>query len=177
LNSFFFLLIICAMAKIQAEQPLVPSVLDRLLDDDPTVSRDPPARQRHQGLSELKEAVRRDLENLLNTRRRCLPCPDDLTDLKQSLVQYGLPDFLAAGSGSAEGREDVRRFLESVIRVCEPRFQTVKVHMLTNVEPLDRTLRFRIDGLLRVEPSPEPVVFDSALEPGTGTFEIKGVSA
>src|SRR5262249_43229464 len=30
-----------AMAKIKAEQPLVPSVLDRLLDDDPDVSREP----------------------------------------------------------------------------------------------------------------------------------------
>jgi len=62
------------MAKIKAEQPLVPSVLDRLLDDDPGVSREP-ARNRHQVLRELKQAVRRDLENLLNTRVRCQAGP------------------------------------------------------------------------------------------------------
>jgi type VI secretion system protein ImpF len=39
---------------------------------------------------------------------------------------------------------------------------------------LDRVLRFRIEALLRVEPTPEPVTFDSVLEPVTGNFELKG---
>jgi type VI secretion system protein ImpF len=46
--------------------------------------------------------------------------------------------------------------------------------MLENSNPLDRTLRFRIDALLYAEPAPEPVVFDSAMEPATGNVEIKG---
>ena len=45
-------------------RPLVPSVLDRLLDDDPGVNREPPA-SRHQVLDALKKAVCRDLQNLL----------------------------------------------------------------------------------------------------------------
>jgi len=48
------------MPRISPDQPLLPSVLDRLLDDDPGVSRDPP-RSRHQVLRELKQSVRRDL--------------------------------------------------------------------------------------------------------------------
>ena len=48
--------------------------------------------------------------------------------------------------------------------------------MLHDAGPLDRTLRFRIDGLLRAEPAPEPVVFDSALQPATGNVEVKGAS-
>ncbi len=46
---------------------------------------------------------------------------------------------------------------------------------LTGAEPLDRTLRFRIEALLRVEPAPEPVAFDSTLEPGAGGFAVRGV--
>ena len=35
-------------------------------------------------------------------------------------------------------------------------------------------LRFRIDGVLYAEPTPEPIVFDSTLEPATGSVQIKG---
>jgi type VI secretion system protein ImpF len=163
------------MTRIQADQPLVPSVLDRLLDDEPQV-RSEPGRPRHQVLRELKQSVRRDLENLLNTRRRCRPWPADLADLEQSLVNYGLPDFTGTNMGSAEGREQFRLTLESIIRRWEPRFQTVRVELLDSTEPLDRTVRFRIDALLRADPAPEPVIFDSVLEPSTGAFEVKGTN-
>jgi type VI secretion system protein ImpF len=68
------------------------------------------------------------------------------------------------------------RLIENVLRACESRFQTVQVRLLDNAEPLDRTLRFRIDALLYANPAPEPVVFDSALQPVSQEFEIKGVS-
>jgi type VI secretion system protein ImpF len=45
--------------------------------------------------------------------------------------------------------------------------------MRENSDALDRTLRFRIDALLYAEPAPEPVVFDSQLEPSSATIEIK----
>ena len=55
------------MTRAQPNQPLVPSVLDRLLDDNPGAKSEPP-QSRHQVLRDLKQSVRRDLENLLNTR-------------------------------------------------------------------------------------------------------------
>jgi type VI secretion system protein ImpF len=163
------------MASIHPEQPLVPSVLDRLLDAEPEVSREP-AKSRNQVLRELKQSVRRDLENLLNTRQRCQPPPPGLKELKQSLANYGIPDFTAANMASPKEREQFCRTLQTVLRQGEPRFKTVKVQLLSNTEPLDRTLRFRIDALLYADPAPEPVVFDSLLEPATGTVAVKGVS-
>jgi type VI secretion system protein ImpF len=163
------------MPAPKPDRPLVPSLLDRLLDDEPEVKRDPP-RGRHQILRELKASVRRDLEDLLNTRRRCGTWPSDLAELERSLVNYGIPDFAGANMGSAERRQDFCRGLEAVLRTCEPRFKTVQVRLLDSAELLERTLRFRIDAVLYADPAPEPVVFDSALEPGTGSFEVKGVS-
>ena len=78
------------MAKIEADQPLVPSVLDRLIDDEPTATREPP-KSRGQVLRDLKQSVRRDLENLLNTRQRCKSWPENLSELEVSLVNYGFP--------------------------------------------------------------------------------------
>jgi type VI secretion system protein ImpF len=162
------------MARIQPDQPLVPSVLDRLLDDEPGVRRDP-AQTRHQVLRELKQSVRRDLEHLLNTRSRCLPWPPELAELADSLVNYGIPDVTGNPMASDDDRERLRALLEIVIRRWEPRFQRVHVHLL-GAETLDRTLRFRIDALLFATPAPEPVVFDSALEPTTGAIEVRGAS-
>jgi type VI secretion system protein ImpF len=163
------------MPRVDETQPLVPSVLDRLLDDEPEVTRDPP-RGRNQVLRELKQSLRRDLENLLNARQSWLGWAPGLQELKQSLLNYGLPDFTSANMASGEAREGFCRVLQTLLRQAEPRFKTVKVQLLTNVEPLDRTLRFRIDGLLRVDPAPEPIVFDSMLEPTTGNFALKGGS-
>jgi type VI secretion system protein ImpF len=161
------------MPGIADGQQLLPSVLDRLLDDEPGLSREPP-RARNQVLRDVKRAVQRDLENLLNTRRRCLPRPPGLAELEHSLLNYGLPDFAGVSLASPEAREEFRAILEAIIREWEPRFQTVRVALLAPAEPMDRTLRLRIDALLYAEPAPEPVVFDSAVEPGTGSFKIGG---
>jgi type VI secretion system protein ImpF len=162
------------MARSRVEQPLVASVLDRLLDDHPEGSREVMP-SRSQQLRDLEQAVRRDLENLLNTRVRCLDVPAKLEELKTSLVSYGLPDFTGASMGTAQEREELGRYLQAVIRRFDPRFKSVRVQLLDNAEPLDRTLRFRIEGLLHAEPAPEPVAFDSILRPVTGDFQIKGV--
>ena len=37
-----------------------------------------------------------------------------------------------------------------------------------------RQLRFTVDALLLMEPSPEQVVFDTVLEVTSGSFEVKG---
>ena len=162
------------MPPPRSEPPLLPSVLDRLLDDDPGVSREPP-RGRDQVLREIKESVRRDLENLLNTRRRLFAWPPELKELDRSVVGYGIPDLAGGALGAARASEEFCRLLQTVLRQYEPRFTSVEVRPLANAEPLDRTLRFRIDALLIADPAPEPIVFDSTLKPATGDFEVKGV--
>jgi type VI secretion system protein ImpF len=146
--------------------------LDRLLDDEPELSRET-AKTRTQVLRELKQTIRRELENLLNTRRYCRPLPPGLSELETSLANYGLPDITGAELGLAGQREQFRQTLEDVIRRFEPRFATVAVEMLDNVDTLDRTLRFRIDAMLHAEPAPEPIVFDLAMQPTAGTLRFE----
>jgi len=161
------------MSRVLSDQPLVPSVLDRLLDENPGATREP-VKSRTQILREMKQSVRRDLENLLNTRCRCKTWPANLTELRVSLVNYGIPDITGTNLSTDRDRERFRRTMEEVIRDFEPRFKSVRVEILDNAEPMDRTLRFRIDALMHAEPAPEPVVFDSSLEPSTGNVEVRG---
>jgi len=156
------------------QRPLLPSLLDRLLDADPGVSREPPA-ARHQVLREVKLSLRRDLEHLLNTRARNLVWDTArLKDLEGSLADYGLPDFTAVGLASDDDRQKFCRQLEDVIRRHEPRLANVRVVPATDAESLDRSFAFRILAELDVDPAPEPVLFDSHLKPSTSTFEVGG---
>ncbi len=161
------------MSRVDHDQPLVPSVLDRLLDDDPTSQREPPKR-RSQVLSELKRSVQRDLENLLNTRWRCVSWPPDLSQLETSLVNYGIPDFTGIQFASPADQDEFREIIEAVIKQFEPRFKSVKVEFAKESDSVSRELHFRIDAMLYAEPAPEPVVFETRVETTTGDFEIKG---
>lgn len=161
------------MARVRDEQPLLPSVFDRLIDMDPENKKMEVGKSRSQVLRELKASVRRDLENLLNTRWRCRSWPPNLDELDISVVNYGIPDFTGANMSIASEREELRRTIERIIRRFEPRFKTVKVELIKSKDRLDRTLRFRIDATLYADPYPEPVVFDSQLQPTATTFEVK----
>src|SRR5918994_1889326 len=98
------------MPPVRPDQRLVPSVLDRLLDDDPGVSAEPP-RNRSQLLRDLKLSVRRDVENLLNARRRNVALPPGLPELARSLLSYGVADFSGTGPATAKQRETFCRAL------------------------------------------------------------------
>lgn len=163
------------MAKVQADQPLIPSILDRLIDESPQSINELP-RSRVQVLRELKQSVRRDLENLLNTHQRLVLIDEKLDELDRSVVTYGIPDIHSAELSSDQGQRMYAGLLEEIIQKFEPRLQNVKVVSMDEVDPEDRILRFRINALLRVEPAPEPVVFDSAIQRVTGNVEVRGAA-
>ena len=153
--------------------PLLPSVLDRLIDDAPELSTEPP-KQSAQLLRELKQAVRRDLERLLNTRWRCVSWPPSLQELDYSVVNYGIPDFTSAHLRAAEDPDVLCAVIKSAIEHFEPRLKNVRVDPVENSQELDRTLRFRIDAVLTVEPIEDRVLFNSTVEPTTGNFHVEG---
>jgi type VI secretion system protein ImpF len=157
---------------IRSDQLLLPSVLDRLIDDDPHVSREPP-RNRNQLVRDLKQAVRRDLENLLNTRVRSLSYSTDLDELKQSLASYGIPDLTGLSLGSSKEREEFRRAIQAIILQFEPRLKKLEVRLIDQTETIERTIRFHIEAVLEAEPAPEPIAFDSTVRLTTGSFEVK----
>jgi type VI secretion system protein ImpF len=152
---------------------ITPSILDRLIDDEPDVSREP-LPKRFQDVSQLKKSVARDLEALLNTRQETLEeLPEEFTELNHALVTYGLPDFTSFSLLSQYDRTRVRRALERTIATFEPRLEQVRV-LMEDQRPNDRTLRFRIEALLRVEPAPEPVMFDAVLRLNTQEYMVRG---
>jgi type VI secretion system protein ImpF len=159
------------MLRIDNEVRITPSVLDRLLDDEPEVSREPLA-SRSENLRQLKQAVKRDLEWLLNTRRVADELPQGLKELHNSLAAYGLPDFTNASIKSPSDQSRLRRAIETAVSAFEPRLEDVTVALV----PADgriRTMSFRIDARLKIEPAPEPITFDTMLQLDNGRYTVR----
>src|SRR5512140_2222485 len=160
------------MPKLDAEANVTTSLLDRLVDTEPTLALDLPV-TRSQSVRQLKVSLRHDLEWLLNTRRTPVEAPDSLAELQQSLYHYGLPDMSAFGVNSTKDQNRLSWLLESAIATFEPRLEAVKVSM----EPISqgsRLLKFQIEGMLRMDPAPERISFDTVLELTSGVYLVKG---
>lgn len=163
--------LIFLMTRFDNEERVTLSVLDRLIDKRPLDTQESPA-SRASSLREFKDALARDLEWLLNTRQLAGGLPEGLEELRTSLAAYGLPDFTGATSDEGASQTRVRAAIEEAIRSFEPRLQDVNV----NLEPqreTERSLRFRIDALLMIDPAPEPVTFDTTLRLVSGEYEVE----
>ena len=137
----------------------VPSVIDRLLgagqEDSDAYS-----------LARLREDIRRDIENFLNTRIPYLYFgKDEFPELATSILSYGRPDL-----GTLKTSHELGRFgrkIEEGIRSFEPRLHSVEVALIGLPTSTDRSLKLRIKSTLRLEPA-RPFEFDSNVDMSTG---------
>jgi type VI secretion system protein ImpF len=151
------------------------SVLDRLIDLQPRTPMDPPTTW-EKSVRRLRDEVLRDLEWLLNTRRIAEPAPDAFPETQRSLYHFGLPDISSLSGESETVRRRLLRQIEDAIALFEPRLTAVQVTPVEIEEEGLRQVRFLIEAMLRMEPDPERVAFDTVLEIASGTFRISASS-
>jgi len=161
------------MPRWEPEQTVTLSVLERLTDRDPTVAAEPPL-TRAQSVRQLKASLRRDLEWLLNTRRRPDAAESEFKELEQSLFNYGLPDISNLSWDSARDRARVSRMIEKTITTFEPRIKRLKVVAAEGAPGGRHVLRFQIEGLLDMDPAPEHISFDTVLQLSSGDIQVRG---
>ncbi|WP_095210792.1 type VI secretion system baseplate subunit TssE [Chromobacterium sphagni] len=151
---------------------ILPSVLDRLLDDAPDLSHTEAISLFE--LSQFKQALARDLEALLNTR---LMPQDELFESfplsRDSLLSYGIPDLSGISLLNPDDREVLREQLRRSIELHEPRLSRVRVNLDAPRE-MERHLRFRVDAVLKVHPHRPPVTFDATLQLSSNVYKVHG---
>jgi len=161
------------MARRSADVPVTVSVLDRLIDHETKIRAEVP-RTRLQSMRELKAALQRDLEWLLNTRQPLDAPPRDAAELPRSLYNYGMPDITSVSFSASHDREKFARIMEAALKHFEPRLANPRVTFVQSDDGKTHLLRFVIEGLLRVDPAPEFVTFDTVLERVSGAYDVKG---
>ncbi len=147
---------------------LVPALLDRLMGDPRS-----PRGERGQddiSMEQLRECVRRDLEDLLNTVNLASALGanleegekhplDDYPEVARSVVNYGMP----ALAGTTSSNLDVvafERAVRQVIHDFEPRIlrRTLVVRAQTDAGEMSRnSLTIEIEGELWAQPRPRPL--------------------
>ena len=160
------------MAKADPDVAVTPALLDRLIDLEPKVAADPPA-SRSQSVRQLKASLRRDLEWLLNSRKTIEESPASLKEVGRSVYNYGLPDVTSLYLRSPKDQAFLLESIKAAVSFFEPRLLNVKVRMEPATDD-KRVIRFAIEGLLRMDPAPEQVLFDTMLEPMSGQYQVKG---
>lgn len=161
------------MARGDADLTVTQSLVNRLIDDKPHLASDPPV-SRAQSVRDLKKALRRDLEWLLNSRRNPEAAGEDMQELSHSLYNYGLPDFTAYSIGSTRDRSRLLMELENCVALFEPRLREVRVSIVETPSVANRILHFQIEGMLQMDPAPEQVSFDTVLQLTSGEYQIRG---
>jgi type VI secretion system protein ImpF len=151
-------------------QNIQASILDRLIDHEPQNSSEP-VQRRLLSFDQVKAAVIRDLENLLNTKSQILPIPPALRQVNDSVFVYGLPDYTTHNPKSASTRSILRQDIEKAVAKFEPRLQNVTVR-IENPTQEERNIRLKINALLVVDPLTEPVTFDTYFDLNKGEYRI-----
>jgi type VI secretion system protein ImpF len=149
------------------------SLWDRLTD--PTLVRGEDIAPTASGeIERIKQEVRRDLEWLLNSRSLSREFPPGLKELEQSVLRYGLPDLSSMNLANPKERERFQSVLATVIRDFEPRLDHIEVRLNDEEKNNGRPrVHYRIDAVLKLEPTPLTVVFDTVLELGSKTFHVE----
>lgn len=155
-----------------ASRPVQSSLIDRLTDDQPGTTREiMPTRA--ESITALRIAVRHDLEWLLNSRRDLVTIDDGMPEARRSLLRYGVPDFSSMSRDGSDTLMRLVREVEECVANFEPRLMQVRVRAHVDPGMSGRPdLRFSIEGMLRVDPAPERVVYDTVLETGRGEYLV-----
>jgi type VI secretion system protein ImpF len=158
-----------------------PSLLDRLIDAGSSGTPD----RRGYSVRQMEEAVRRDLEDLLNTRRPPdrdgdgRPYFGGLQEVPRSIANYGLRDLTCHDVLNDALRAEIARHIEEVIAAFEPRLRDVRVSVrdpdevrrLRRDEYALTSLFFHIEARLDLDPAP-PVAFETVLELTKGHHQV-----
>ena len=154
------------MARASTETLVTQSILDSLMnvEDWPTT--------RSQSTRFFRDALKRDLEWLLNTRQPPVAEMADYAAARATVINYGLPDISSLGFSNASDHRALRIAIETCLRNYEPRLIDVRVTLEGSDTP-DRRLRFHIEGNMKLDPAPEEISFDTVLELTSGEYKVK----
>jgi type VI secretion system protein ImpF len=155
---------------------LLPTLLDRLVDNAPTTGIEVPEHYA-MSASQMREVVQRDLSWLLNTTS----LEDEINralypEAAASVINYGVPPFAGTFMGTRRW-EEVDRIIRRAILDFEPRLlpESLQIVPLTppGGEHQYNVLLFEIRGLVYMRPYPAEFMVQSSLDLETSRLQFK----
>jgi type VI secretion system protein ImpF len=162
------------MAELTTQERLQPSLLDRLTDDEPG-TRVESREKRVMSMRQLRAAVMRDLEWLLNANAR--PLDDEVHSyplVARSVLNYGMPDLTGLAASGISGAR-VESMVLAAITAFEPRIvaSSLGVHAVAGEDQVHNHIGFEITGELCPLPMPEALLVRTELDLETGQCSVR----
>jgi type VI secretion system protein ImpF len=148
------------------EMPVMQSVLERLSE-----RAEWPATHAA-SVRMLKESIRSDLEELLNTRRQLTHELEGYEGAQSSVINYGLEDLNSITPLSRVDAQELQRAVQRCVAEYEPRLRDVTVTVEGGGNVIHREIRLHIEATIRVRSSAEIVSFDTMLDLTSGMYSI-----
>lgn len=143
-------------------------LFDRLIDRDRFLKREL-VQTRTLDRRGVKESVRRELEQLFNTR--CHVPAHRLALRELTVIEYGIPDFSTFAARNPYDRMRLEGILRRTIEAFEPRLTNVRVEIDPKVAD-DFHLNGVIYADLVFDGVPEPVLFTTVLKTKEGSVDV-----
>jgi type VI secretion system protein ImpF len=147
-------------------------LLDRLIDLEPENRFEVPM-SRAESLRQLRLAVKRDLEWLLNSTRMPIEVPESCAEVDKSVLFYGLPDISSVSIADLSQQQRLQRSLEAAIEQFEPRLSRARVTSRERFRATNQSITFHVEAMLMIDPAPERISFDTVLEISKGAYSVK----
>lgn len=165
------------MAELTPQERLQPSLLDRLMDEEPA-SQQESRNRRVLSIQKLRESVLRDVAWLLNTTNLVEP---DLADryplVASSVVNFGLPD-LAGLTASGVNVGELEDLVKQALWDFEPRIlrHTLQVRAHEGDGEMNHNaLVFEVEGELWAQPVPLELWLKTEIDLENGTIAVSEV--
>ena len=163
----------------RAQDRLQPALLDRLTDDEPGSSVEPPER-RVLNRTRLRAAILRDLRHPFNSTSMSGGREfEGFPLVGRSVLNYGLPALSGRTASSLDPMA-----MEEMVRRCilayEPRIlpESLRIEASISSRQLDHhnQIGFRIDGQLWAQPVPVHLLLRTDIDLETGAVEIQDLT-
>jgi type VI secretion system protein ImpF len=167
------------MVDIAAQERLQPSLLDRLIDDDPA-NKVESIDQKILTKQALRQAVLRDLSWLLNATGYC-PVLDEkqFPETSRSVLNFGLPT-MSGQYASTMQRASMEQALRQAILSFEPRIlpRTLEIQIVLEGYAMDSHNRvgLTIKGMLWAQPVPMEFLMRSRIDLEEGRFMVEDMT-
>ncbi len=164
------------MAELKSQERLQPSLLDRLIDDDPTMAHETDDK-RTLTKQALRQAVLRDLSWLLNATGHGSPMDEKLfPNAYRSVLNFGVPTMSGQFASSMQ-RASMEQTLRQAIVNFEPRIlpRTLEVEVVLDGYAMDshNQAGLTIRGMLWAQPVPLEFLMRSRIDLEEGRFLVE----
>jgi type VI secretion system protein ImpF len=121
--------------------------------------------------NESLRLIKSDIEGLLNSFAVPIKWPAKLSQLNNSILNFGLPNYLSQDYGTADKKEKLCLAIAKCIEKNEPRLFAVKVYMQDD-DLNDLILQIRIDAKVNWHEQKKSITLQSDWDPLNMSFTL-----